>query len=728
MAPAAAAPTPIEIWVSPAGSDMTGLGTRAEPFRSIREAMTRASMGDTIWVLPGEYGPTHGEDYPIRLKTGVALRAWGPGKPRVLSRPDRNVFSLEECDGQTLLEGFEIDGEELEATDWRPAAIVIDRSGDTGGPTIRDCWIHDYRTSTVPPLANGGGIQVIDPKAAIYITDCVITDNRASGSGGGIYASSTPGFNGEVWVQGCTITFNEGAYPPKSAGGIDAEYLRELHVVDSVIMFNQAGGGAGGIMAAGTSQASIINSVIAKNQAGGLNGAILTVDTPTLIECSTVWGNRSTSGAHGIQGAGTGSRIVRSSIVWNHELADVVGFHGVYHSCIENPAVAGAGTIHDNPQFADPTLDWPDLRLQRTSPCIDSGDPVSMPPDIPFHDLDGFPRIADGNPFVGADVDMGPYEAPPLGVDRWSGANRYATAIAAWKEVLPAGCAWAVITTGEDFPDALSASALAGAVEGPLLLTPKAALHPDIATTLESWGVRGVYIVGGTAAVGQAVEDDLVDLGYDVRRLAGVDRYQTAALVARETISVLGPWARESAAFVARGDLYPDALAASPWAYAARMPVLLTPTTTLAPRTRAVIEDLGLSYFVVCGSGNAVSDAVYEELDGLDGGEVPLRLGGADRYETARLIAEKALAWGELRSQRVGVATGERFPDGLAGGAACGARGQALLLTRSTMLPTASAGFVDDHWLRIQRPVVLGGTVAVGGSVADAIHSRLILP
>jgi hypothetical protein len=123
-----------------------------------------------------------------------------------------------------------------------------------------------------------------------------------------------------------------------------------------------------------------------------------------------------------------------------------------------------------------------------------------------------------------------------------------------------------------------------------------------------------------------------------------------------------------------------------------------------------------------------VSDAVYEELDGLDGGEVPLRLGGADRYETARLIAEKALAWGELRSQRVGVATGERFPDGLAGGAACGARGQALLLTRSTMLPTASAGFVDDHWLRIQRPVVLGGTVAVGGSVADAIHSRLILP
>lgn len=723
-----AAPPAAEIWVSPDGSDMSGLGTRAAPFRSIREAMVRAYAGDTIWVLPGEYGPTHGEDYPIRLKSGVALRAWGPGRPRVLSRPDRGVFLLEACDGQTLLQGFEIDGEELVATDWRPAAVVVDLTGDTGGPTIRDCWIHDYRTTAAPTLVNGGGIQVIDPKAAVYITDCVISDNRASGSGGGIYASSWPGFDGDVWVQGCLIMFNQGVDPPKSAGGIHAEDLHELHVVNSIIMFNEAGGGAGGVMAVNTSQASIVNSVIAKNHAGGLNGAILTVDTPTLIECSTVWGNRSTSGAHGIQGTGTGSRIIRSSIAWNHELADVVGFHGVYHSCIENPAVTGAGTIHDDPQFADPTLDWPDLRLQRTSPCIDTGDPVSTPPDIPSHDLDGFLRVADGNPFVGADVDMGAYEAPPLGLDRWWGADRYATAIAAWKETLPAGCAWTVITTGEAFPDALSASALAGAVEGALLLTPKTALHPAVATLLADWGVRGVYIVGGTSAVGQAVEDELLDAGYDVRRLGGSDRYETAALVARETIDVLGPWARENTAFVARGDLYPDALAASPWAYAARTPVLLTRTAELPPVTRAAAEDLGLSYFVVCGSESAVSGAVFDELDTLDGSEEPLRLGGSDRYETATLIAGQALAWGELRPQRVGIATGEQFPDGLAGGAACGARGQALVLTRSAALPMTDATFIDDRWLRIHRPVVLGGTSAVSSSVADAVLGRLILP
>ncbi|MDP2401898.1 MAG: cell wall-binding repeat-containing protein, partial [Actinomycetota bacterium] len=442
-----------------------------------------------------------------------------------------------------------------------------------------------------------------------------------------------------------------------------------------------------GVMALRTADVTLVNSVIARNNTVGNAGAVLTHESPTRIENCTVWGNRAVSGAHGISGSGSGSRIVRSTIVWDHELADVSGFPQVDYSCIENPAVTGWDTIHADPSCADPDGSPADYRLTRTSPCIDAGDPLAAPPDVPSRDLDGLPRFVDGNHGPGADVDIGPYELAADGIDRWYGDDRYLTAVSAWKEVLPGGCSWAVITTGEDFPDALSASALAGALEGPLLLTPRSMLHTTVATTLDSWGIRGVYVIGGTSAVSTAVESDLNDRGYDVRRLGGTDRYETAALVARETDAVLGPWASTNHAFIARGDLYPDALAASPWAYAARTPVLLTATASLTPTTRTAIEDLGLSYFVVCGSESAVSDSVFDELDTLDGGEHPLRLGGDDRYETAALIAMQAVEWADLRPQRVGIATGEKFPDGLAGGAACGARAQTLLLTRQAALP-----------------------------------------
>jgi len=52
-----------------------------------------------------------------------------------------------------------------------------------------------------------------------------------------------------------------------------------------------------------------------------------------------------------------------------------------------------------------------------------------------------------------------------------AGANRYATAVAVSKKAFPAGADAVVIATGENWPDALGGSALAGALGGPILLT-----------------------------------------------------------------------------------------------------------------------------------------------------------------------------------------------------------------------------------------------------------------
>jgi len=80
---------------------------------------------------------------------------------------------------------------------------------------------------------------------------------------------------------------------------------------------------------------------------------------------------------------------------------------------------AANGNIDDDPLFADAdgaddtvgTLD-DDLRLPADSPCIDVGDNTLVPFGVTT-DLDGDPRINDGDGDGTTTVDMGAYEAPP---------------------------------------------------------------------------------------------------------------------------------------------------------------------------------------------------------------------------------------------------------------------------------------------------------------------------
>jgi hypothetical protein len=72
------------------------------------------------------------------------------------------------------------------------------------------------------------------------------------------------------------------------------------------------------------------------------------------------------------------------------------------------------GNISADPQFTNPTQG--DYHLQQVSPSIDAGD--NQAPNLPDKDLDGNPRILDGDGDGTATIDMGVYEflAPPRSV------------------------------------------------------------------------------------------------------------------------------------------------------------------------------------------------------------------------------------------------------------------------------------------------------------------------
>ncbi|MBF4510325.1 MAG: cell wall-binding repeat-containing protein [Aeromicrobium sp.] len=73
----------------------------------------------------------------------------------------------------------------------------------------------------------------------------------------------------------------------------------------------------------------------------------------------------------------------------------------------------------------------------------------------------------------------------------------------------------------------------------------------------------------------------------------------------------------------------------------------------------------------------------------------------------------------------VGVATGENYPDALAGGIGAGVQGGVVALTASSRLSTATKSTLEDHAPGILYVDVFGGTTAVAPAVRTAIEAAL---
>jgi putative cell wall-binding protein len=292
--------------------------------------------------------------------------------------------------------------------------------------------------------------------------------------------------------------------------------------------------------------------------------------------------------------------------------------------------------------------------------------------------------------------------------------TRYTTAIEVSKGVFPdCSCDTVVLATGTSFPDALSASGLAGAYECPLLLV--GSQLDEVITELNRLNASTVVIVGGTGAVSQDIEDVLDDT-FTVDRIQGVNRYETSALVAERIEDLVGA----DVAFIVRGDNFADALAVSPFAYSQRMPVLLTASTALSGRTATALSDLDIEEAVIAGGEGAVVPGVKTTVDSIlvaNGGSESSRWWGADRYATARDVAEKGILAGWGTPGVVGLATGTNFPDALGGGAACGYHGGVLLLTTPSSLSSQAEGFLSANSGFVGEVRLSGGT----GALADQV-------
>lgn len=195
------------------------------------------------------------------------------------------------------------------------------------------------------------------------------------------------------------------------------------------------------------------------------------------------------------------------------------------------------------------------------------------------------------------------------GVERLTGDNRYATSARIAAQYTK-NRDRVFLASGENYPDALSAAAVAGAEHEPLLLTKPGQLPSVVADQLERLAPEQVVVVGGPQAISNTVAEEAAahSSSGDYHRVAGENRYQTSAAVAKEFSTDLTP------GYVASGLDYADALVVSALAARDEVPVILTPADRVASGTRDALDHLGPNHIFVAGGPKAVSEDVVGEL------------------------------------------------------------------------------------------------------------------
>ncbi|MBW3561274.1 MAG: cell wall-binding repeat-containing protein [Actinobacteria bacterium] len=241
-------------------------------------------------------------------------------------------------------------------------------------------------------------------------------------------------------------------------------------------------------------------------------------------------------------------------------------------------------------------------------------------------------------------------------ISRFEGRDRYGTAAAVSGALDSASTVF--VTTGANFPDALSVGPLASRRGSPILLTEQGTLPAVTRRAIERVGPQEIIVVGGPHAVSEHVMSELEATGASVHRIAGPTRFDTAAALYDASVAA---GMDRSSVWLATAHDHPDALAAGPAIARLGQTLLLVDGRDLG-EARVVVDRLqalgqDLRHVRILGGPDAVTGDAPRQLDVVLHDNL-LPRGGTQVFARQRLVG----FYGNADSTAMGV-LGETDPD-----------------------------------------------------------------
>lgn len=266
-------------------------------------------------------------------------------------------------------------------------------------------------------------------------------------------------------------------------------------------------------------------------------------------------------------------------------------------------------------------------------------------------------------------LSLGLLAGPASAVRRVNGSSRIQTAVEVSQRFFTSA-ETVLVARADGFADALAGASLAGQRGAPLLFVERDRVSSAVRQEIARLGADRVIVLGGPNAISDRV---VRDLGPNSYRIAGEDRYETAANIA---LAVHRRGAVDRV-FLATGLDFPDAVAVAALAAKLRAPILLTAPGDLPAATVDVLRRIEPSRVTVVGGTSVVSTGVGEQVRRL--GPRVDRLSGDTRYDTSAAIVRASIDAG-LRSTHRVVVSGEGYADALAAAPAAGLTDRVLAL------------------------------------------------
>lgn len=277
-------------------------------------------------------------------------------------------------------------------------------------------------------------------------------------------------------------------------------------------------------------------------------------------------------------------------------------------------------------------------------------------------------------------------EQNKINVDTIKGVDRYKTSAEISQQTFPNHIKTVVLASGENFADSLVAGSLANKENAPVLLTQKEKLPQVIKDEITRLKPEEVIIVGGEKSV------NIKGLK-NVKRLAGKNRFETSV----EVYKHVNPNGKVA---LASGLNFADALCATPLSSKENLPIILTDGHNLP---KGITKD---KVALIFGGEKSVN---------IKGLENTRRLAGADRYETALIIAKE---FGNL--EKFVLADGRNYPDALSVGPLAHKNNQPILLTNPSHTEFIKQIVRDNNTKEI---TVVGGEQSISKAQIERIKS-----
>src|SRR5262245_20036948 len=379
---------------------------------TIQSAINDAIDGETALVAPGTY-PEH-----IDFK-GKAITVTSEGEPRDTiidaGNADSVVFFISGEGRGSTLNGFTLkNGKPPSTRSSEGGGILIQGSS----PTITNNVITNNHACSGVGIAIRFGSPLIQLNT---ITGNINDVCQIGGIGGGIYITG----EGSAEILDNVISNNASA----AGGGIGILGLNTTPIIKrNVIKGNgvpapgqSSSGDGGGIYMSGEVNALIVQNLITGNQASRGGGIYWLIGKSILVN-NTIADNDATFMGSGIlaDGARSGIQLTNNIIIAKPgqfalscgnfvQEPPTIRFNNIFS--VDGLAYGGTcsdrtgmeGNISPDPEVIAPTQG--DYHLQLFSPSIDTGDNTA--PNLPDTDLDGDPRILEGDGNETATIDMG---------------------------------------------------------------------------------------------------------------------------------------------------------------------------------------------------------------------------------------------------------------------------------------------------------------------------------